>query len=269
MYFIEDKQGKDIKTSDNKRKLFKGSELLKVFPNKDGVFEEYLTQQQVNKLNGVSEEDLVEEDEKSNVPEKTKEKTKEIERDILEDPFGKWRIQHWRKALIGKEFEDEGTRWHITDVSPQPQRDGYYYTYNVHYADKDGTETFTYLPWLFSDKFPGVKKEEWFQRRKEDYESLADPGYRDETRRETFEVGDVVYAWWWNNKKRNVKYRAKVKKVNGDGTYDILYDNEKKVETKVPSTYMTKESNVKNSKTGKKTRRKVASKSRKTTLKRK
>ena len=74
-----------------------------------------------------------------------------------------------------------------------------------------------------------------------------------------------MYAWWWNNKKRNVKYRAKVKKVNGDGTYDILYDNEKKVETKVPSTYMTKESNVKNAKTGKKTRRKAVSKSSKMT----
>ena len=57
--------------------------------------------------------------------------------------------------------------------------------------------------------------------------------------------------------------------MNGDGTYDILYDNENKVETKVPSKYMTKESNVKNAKTGKKTRRKVVSKSRKTTLKRK
>ena len=63
-----------------------------------------MTQQQVNKLNGVSEEDLVKE-------------KKKIERDILEDPFGKWRIQHWRKVLIGKEFEDEGTRWYITDVS--------------------------------------------------------------------------------------------------------------------------------------------------------
>ena len=124
--------------------------------------------------------------------------------------------------MIGKEFEDEGTRWYITDVTPQPQRDSYYYTYNVHYADNDGAETFTYLPWLFSEKFPGVKKEEWFQRRKEDYESLADPGYRDETRRETFQVGDLAYAWWWKHKKRNVKYRAMVKKVNGDGTYYIL-----------------------------------------------
>lgn len=265
VYFLVDKHGMDVKTADGKRKLFKGSELLKVFPNKDGVFEEYLTQQQVNMLNGVSEEDLVEEDEEQIVPEKTKEK-KKIERDILEDPFGKWRIQHWRKVLIGKEFEDEGTRWHITDVTPQPQRDGYYYTYNIHYADNDGAETFTYLPWLFSEKFPGVKKEEWFQRRKEDYESLADSGYRDETRRETFQVGDVVYAWWWKHKKRNVKYRAKVKKVNGDGTYDILYDNENKIETKVPSTYMTKASNMKNANAGKKTRRKVASKSSKITL---
>ena len=171
--------------------------------------------------------------------------------------------------MIGKEFEDEGTRWYITDVTPQPQRDSYYYTYNVHYADNDGAETFTYLPWLFSEKFPGVKKEEWFQRRKEDYESLADPGYRDKTRRETFQVGDLAYAWWWKHKKRNVKYRAMVKKVNGDGTYDILYDNEKAVETKVPSTYMTKESNMKNANAGKKTRRKAASKSSKTTLRRK
>ena len=160
--------------------------------------------------------------------------------------------------MIGKEFEDEGTRWYITDVTPQPQRDSYYYTNNVHYADNDGAEAFTYLPWLFSEKFPGVKKEEWFQRRKEDYESLADPGYRDETRRETFQVGDLMYAWWWKHKKRNIKYRAMVKKVNGDGTYDILYDNEKAVETKVPSTYMAK--------TGKKTRRKAASRSSKMTL---
>ena len=67
-----------------------------------------------------------------------------------------------------------------------------------------------------------------------------------------------MYAWWWKHKKRNVKHRAKVKKVNGDGTYDILYDNEKAVETKVPSTYMAK--------TGKKTRRKAASRSSKMTL---
>lgn len=259
IYFLKDKRGDDVKTPDDKRKLFKGSELLKVLPNKDGVFEEYLTQQQVNKLNGVSEEDIVEEVEPS-APAQIKERTI---KNILEDPFGKWRIQHWRKALIGKEFEDEGTRWHITDVTPQPQSGSYRYTYNVHYADNDGAEAFTYLPWLFSEKFPGVKKEEWFQRRKKDYSSLADPVYRDETRKETFQVGDVVYAWWWKHMKRNVKYRAKVKKVNGDGTYDILYDNEKAVETKVPSTYMTKESNVK---TGKKTRRKAASRSSKMTL---
>ena len=49
VYFLVDKHGMDVKTADGKRKLFKGSELLKVFPNKDGVFEEYLTQQQVNK----------------------------------------------------------------------------------------------------------------------------------------------------------------------------------------------------------------------------
>ena len=71
-----------------------------------------------------------------------------------------------------------------------------------------------------------------------------------------------MYAWWWKHKKRNVKYRAKVKKVNGDGTYDILYDNENKIETKVPSTYMTKESNMNN----KKTRKMTASKPRKMTL---
>ena len=55
MYFLRDKHGNHVKTPDDKRKLFKGSELLKVLPNKDGVFEEYLTQQQVNKLNGVSD----------------------------------------------------------------------------------------------------------------------------------------------------------------------------------------------------------------------
>ena len=65
MYFLRDKNGNHVKTPDDKRKMFKGSELLKVLPNKDGVFEEYLTQQQVNKLNGVSEEDIVEEVEPS------------------------------------------------------------------------------------------------------------------------------------------------------------------------------------------------------------
>ena len=262
MYFLRDKNGNHVKTPDDKRKMFKGSELLKVLPNKDGVFEEYLTQQQVNKLNGVSEEDIVEEVEPS-APVQIKERTI---KNILEDPFGKWRIQHWRKALIGNEFEDEGARWRITDVSAKYRSQGYYHTYNVHYVDKDGEETFTYLPWLFSEKFPGVKREEWFQRRKEDYESLADPGYRDETRKETFQVGDVVYAWWWKQKMRAIKYKAKVKKVNADGTYDILYDNEKAVETRVPSTYMAKEDNEQSAKAGKNTRRQAVSRSGKMTL---
>ena len=122
------------------------------------------------------------------------------------------------------------------------------------------------MPWLFSEKFPGVKREEWFQRRKEDYESLADPGYRDETRKETFQVGDVVYAWWWKQKMRAIKYKAKVKKVNAYGTYDILYDNEKAVETRVPSTYMAKEDNEQSAKAGKNTRRKAVSRSGKMTL---
>ena len=264
VYFLLDKHGMDVKTADGKRKLFKGSELLKVFPNKDGVFEEYLTQQQVNMLNGVSEEDLVEEDEEKNVPEKTKEK-KKIERDILEDPFGKWRIQHWRKALIGKEFEDEGTRWHITDVTPQPQSESYYYTYNIHYADNDGTETFTYLPWLFSEKFLGVRKEEWFQRRKKDYDSLADPEYRKDAPVEVFEAGAVVYAWWWDTKKQNRKFKATVEKVNENGTYDIVYHDDGKSEKEVKSIYMTR-ADEKRKKPTKKTRRKVVSKSSKTTL---
>lgn len=122
------------------------------------------------------------------------------------------------------------------------------------------------MPWFFSEKFPGVKREEWFQRRKEDYESLADPGYRDETRKETFQVGDVVYAWWWKQKVRNIKYKAKVRKVNADGTYDILYDNKKAVKTRLSSTYMAKEDNEKSAKAGENTRRKAVSRSSKMTL---
>ena len=44
------------------------------------------------------------------------------------------------------------------------------------------------------------RKEEWF---KEKYKSLADPRYRDETRSDTFLVGDAVKAWWWKNKEHN------------------------------------------------------------------
>ena len=55
---------------------------------------------------------------------------------------------------------------------------------------------FTYLPWLFSENFPGVRSEEWFQRRKEDYDSLANPEYRKHAPVQVFGAGDVVYAWW-------------------------------------------------------------------------
>ena len=75
--------------------------------------------------------------------------------------------------------------------------------------------------------------------------------------RKQFQIEDVVYARWWKhkNKKRNVKYKAKVRKVNIDDTYDILYDNEKTDETRVPSTYMAKEDNEESAKQSRRRKR--------------
>ena len=46
-----------------------------------------------------------------------------------------------------------------------------------------------------------------------------------------------------------------MRKVNGDDTYDILYDNEKTDETRVPSTYMAKEDNEESAKQSRRRRR--------------
>ena len=102
-----------------------------------------------------------------------------------------------------------------------------------------GEEKFTYLPWLFSEIYPGVRKEKWFQERRKAYESLADNKYRKNAPVETFKVGDVVFAWWWNKKRHNSKYKATVEKVNENGTYDIVYNDDGKKEKEVKSTYMT------------------------------
>ena len=41
-----------------------------------------------------------------------------------------------------------------------------------------------------------------------------------------FGAGDVVYAWWWDAKKQNRKFKATVEKVNEDGAYDIVYQDD-------------------------------------------
>ena len=53
-----------------------------------------------------------------------------------------------------------------------------------------------------------------------------------------FEVGDSVYAWWWKNKKQNLKHRARVLSVYPNRTYDIMYENDISVVRSVSSQYM-------------------------------
>lgn len=43
----------------------------------------------------------------------------------------------------------------------------------------------------------------------------------------------------WNTKRHNSKYKATVEKVNENGTYDIVYNDDGKKEKEVKSTYMT------------------------------
>ena len=86
-------------------------------------------------------------------------------------------------------------------------------------------------------KYGEVRKEEWF---KEEFKNLADPKYRDETYEETFRVRDIVKAWWWKNKQHDKAYKAKIEKVNKNGTYDIVYEKDRKRETGVRPKYITK-----------------------------
>lgn len=282
VYFLKDKDKEDVKKLNDKRRPFKGSELLRVSPNKYGVFEEYMTQRKVNELNGVQEDDLMNDKEKKEALErsilkekedKAVKKRKQAEKDekrrnMLQEPINQWGIKHWEKALINNEFDDEGTRWRITDVSFQEKVDGYNSTYNIYFESNSGEEKFTYLPWLFSEIYPGVRKEKWFQERRKAYESLADNNYRKNAPVETFQMGDAVYAWWWNKKKHTSKYKATVEKVNENGTYDIVYNDDGKKEKEVKSIYMTSlqekhRSNVKRS------RKKVITKPLKMTLRNK
>ena len=78
-----------------------------------------------------------------------------------------------------------------------------------------------------------MRKEKWFQERRKAYESLADNNYRKNAPVETFQMGDAVYAWWWNKKKHTSKYKATVEKVNENGTYDIVYNDDGKKEKEV------------------------------------
>jgi hypothetical protein len=166
-------------------------------------------------------------------------------RDMLEDPIDRWTINHWRRALIGKEFDDvdenddEMKRWQITAVEYKHKSGGFKSSYLVHYKQNDtGEEENTFLPWLFSiEKYGEVRKEEWF---KEEFKNLADPKYRDETYEETFRVRDIVKAWWWKNKQHDKAYKAKIEKVNKNGTYDIVYEKDRKRETGVRPKYITK-----------------------------
>ena len=83
-----------------------------------------------------------------------------------------------------------------------------------------------------------MRKEEWF---KEKYKTLADPRYRDETRSDIFLVGDVAKAkaWRWKNKEHNKAYKAKIEQVNKNGTYDIIYQKDRKKERGVRPKYMS------------------------------
>ena len=228
------------------KRLFKRSDLMEVSQRTES--EGYITHSELNKLNNVPDEYL------NRTPENTPQSTTEsnesdpIEqpsRDILETlPVEKWRVKEWRKALVGKEFndidenDDEMKRWHITDVTFKQGSDGFKSTYIVYYRQKNTRETEnTFLPWLFSEeKYSEVRKEEWF---KEKYKSLADPRYRDETRSDTFLEGDVVKAWWWKNKEHNKAYKAKIEQVNKNGTYDIIYQKDRKKERGVRPKYMS------------------------------
>ena len=151
-------------------------------------------------------------------------------------------MNEWRKALVGKEFNDidendnEMKRWQITGVEFKQRSDGFKSTYIVYYKQKNTRETEnTFLPWLFSaEKYGEVRKEEWFR---EEFKNLADPKYRNETR--SFLVGDVVKAWWWKNKEHKKAYKANIEQVNKNGTYDIVYEKDRKRETGVRPKYIS------------------------------
>ena len=55
---------------------------------------------------------------------------------------------------------------------------------------------------------------------------------------EIFEVGDIVYAWWWNKKVQNKKHKAKIIKVHPDKSCDIQYKDDNKKELYVMTNYI-------------------------------
>ena len=108
VYFLKDKDKEDVKKLNDKRRPFKGSELLRVSPNKYGVFEEYMTQRKVNESNGVQEDDRMNDKEKKEALErsilkeeedKAVKKRKQAEKDekrrnMLQEPINQWGIKH-------------------------------------------------------------------------------------------------------------------------------------------------------------------------------
>ena len=90
------------------KRLFKRSDLMEVTQRAES--EGYITHSELNKLNNVPDECLNRTP--KNTPQSTTESNEsesieEPSRDILEIlPVERWRVKEWRKASVGKEFND-------------------------------------------------------------------------------------------------------------------------------------------------------------------
>lgn len=113
LYILKDSQNRLILNASGKKRIFQGSDLLKV----PSMTRSHLNLKKVNALNDVKGDrgrDLFIRPEKPLVQKPSK--PRRVVKPKEDKPMSEWKGDEWRKFLKNKEFSDEGKRWIISDV---------------------------------------------------------------------------------------------------------------------------------------------------------